>query len=179
MIHTLLSYIRIVLPFIYMAGTWRFGDWRNWKKYYPTILFIISVDFFISILMYESPLWTIQGSLLIPNHTIADFFMVFLSFSQMVLIYLSNYPYKSKWYRQFIYVGLWALLYILIEIIFMYAKLISYQNGWNIWWSMLVWIFMFIGLRLHHTKPLWAWLLCFVCTTFLIIYFHIPITKLR
>jgi hypothetical protein len=179
MLHTIVSYIRMVLPFIYMVGTWRFGDWRNWKKYYPTILFIISVDFFISILMYEYPLWTIQGSLLIPNHTIADFLMVFACFSQMVLIYLSRYPYKSNWYRQLVYIALWAIFYILVEIIFMSAKLIYYHHGWSIWWSTLVWVFMFIGLRLHHTKPLLAWLLCFACTAFLIIYFHIPITKFR
>ena len=23
--------------------TWQFGDWRNWRKYYPTILFIVLV----------------------------------------------------------------------------------------------------------------------------------------
>jgi hypothetical protein len=179
MLHTIVSYIRMALPFIYLVVAWRFGDWKNWRKYYPTILFIISVDFFISILMYKFPLWTFHRSLLIPNHTITDFILTFTCFPQMVLIYLSRYPYKSAWYKQLVYVVLWVIFYILNEIIFMFAKLISYHHGWNIRWSILVWIFMFIGLRLHHTKPLWAWLLCFACTAFLIIYFHIPITKMR
>ena len=179
MLHTIVSYIRMAFPFLYLIGTWRFGDWKNWKKYYPTILFLISVDFFISILIYDYPLWTLEGSFIFPNHTIIDFMMTLVCFPQMVLIYLSRFPYKSEWVKQLLYVTIWIITYIIIEMIFMSAKLISYHHGWNMWWSFLVWIFMFMGLRLHHTKPLWAWLLCFVCTAFLIIYFHIPITKFR
>jgi hypothetical protein len=179
MLHTIISYLRLVSPFILMIGVWRFGDWKNWQKYYPTILFMISVDFFISILMYEYPLWTFHGSLFIPNNTITDFFITFTFFSQVVLIYLSRYPYKSEWYRQLVYVALWVIFFSLYELIFKFAKLISYNHGWNFRWSILVWLFMFIGLRLHHTNPLWAWLFCFSGTAFLIIYFHIPITKLR
>jgi hypothetical protein len=179
MLHTIASYLRLAFPFILLIGVWRFGDWKNWKKYYPTILFIISVDFFISILTYEYPLWTFHGAILIPNHTITDFLIAFTGLSQMALIYLSRYPYKSEWYRQLVYVALWASSYILIEFIFMFAKLITYNHGWNIGWSILVWFFVFIGLRLHYTKPLWAWLLCFLCTAFMIIYFHIPISKLK
>lgn len=38
---------------------------------------------------------------------------------------------------------------------------------------------MFLGLRLHDTKPLWAWIFCLVTTVFLIIYFHIPISTMK
>lgn len=177
MLHTIVSYIRMMLPIIYIVLAWRFGDWKNWKKYYPTILFIISVDFFISNLLKDYPLWTFHGSLLIPNHTIADFMIAFTCFSPMVLIYLSRYPYRKEWYRQFVYIFLWFILYNIVEAIFFFAHLITYHHGWNFWWSSIVWVFMFIGLRLHHTKPLLAWLLCFTCTVFLIIYFQIPIYK--
>jgi hypothetical protein len=111
MLHTIASYIRMAVPIILFIGVWRFGAWKNWGKYYPTILFIISVDFFISILTYEYPLWTFHGSLLIPNHTINDFVIAFTGYSQMVLIYLSRYPYKSEWYKQLVYVALWAISY--------------------------------------------------------------------
>ena len=179
MLHTAISYLRVVLPFIYMIGFWRFGDWSNWKKYYPTILFIISVDFFISILMYEHPLWTFRGSLFIPNHTIADFILTFLSFPSLTLVYLSLYPYQSSWTKQVLYLSLWFGFMVFMEVLFLFAKLISYNHGWNFGWSCVVWLFLFIGLRLHHTRPLWAWLLCFLCTAFLILYFHIPVTKFR
>ncbi|MFP5112970.1 CBO0543 family protein [Bacillaceae bacterium C204] len=179
MFYTFASYLRLMLPFMYLIGTWRLSDWRNWKKFYPTILFIISVDFFISNLMHEYPLWTFHGALIIPNHTIADFMITFTGFPQIILIYLSRYPYHSKWYRQVVYIAIWVILEVIIESVFMFTNLISYHHGWNFGWSCLVWVFMFIGLRLHHTKPMWAWTLCFICTAFLILHFHIPITKFR
>ncbi|WP_342042696.1 CBO0543 family protein [Bacillus sp. OTU2372] len=179
MLHTVVSYLRMVLPFIYIISTWRFADWRNWRKYYPTILFIISVDFFISVLMYEYPLWTFRGSLIITNHTIADFFLTFIIFPNLTLLYLSLYPYQSHLPKQALYIGSWFIFETIMEYLFMNAKLITYHHGWHFGWSCVVWLFLFIGLRLHYTRPLWAWLLCFVCTSFLILYFHIPVTKFR
>ncbi|WP_051633563.1 CBO0543 family protein [Bacillus sp. UNC41MFS5] len=179
MLHTVVSYLRLGLPIVYMIGTWRFADWRNWEKYYPTILFIIAVDFFITVLMSEYPLWTFQGSLIVPNHTIADFMLTFITFPNLTLLYLSLYPYQSHWPKQVLYIGIWFIIEVITEYLFLSAKLISYTHGWNFGWSCLVWLFMFIGLRLHHARPLWAWVLCFMCSAFLILYFHIPVTKFR
>ncbi|WP_396897317.1 CBO0543 family protein [Neobacillus bataviensis] len=179
MLHTIVSYVRLFLPIFYAIGAWKFGDWRHWKKYYPTILFIISVDFFISIIMYRYPLWTFRKSFFNPNHTIFDFIVAFTFFAPIVLIFLSRYPYKSMWYKQVLYISAWVIFEVFIEAMIFSAKLITYHNGWNFWWSSVVWVFLFFGVRLHHTRPLWAWLVCFVCTAFLIIYFHIPITKFR
>ncbi|WP_442862491.1 CBO0543 family protein [Bacillus sp. USDA818B3_A] len=179
MLHTIISYLRLFLPVLYIFAAWKVGDWRHWKKYYPTMLFIISVDFFISIIMYRFPLWTFNKSFFNPNHTIFDFIVAFTVFIPLVLIFLSRYPYKSMWYKQMLYISAWVIFEVVLESIFFSAKLITYHNGWNFWWSCVVWFFLFIGVRLHHTKPLWAWFLCFTCTVFLIIYFHIPITKFR
>jgi len=178
-LHTLVSYIRLMLPFIYFILVMKCGNWRNWKKYYPSILFVICVDFFICILTYKYSLWEFQPSFLIPNHTTAEFLLVFTFLPAMALIYLSRYPFKLKWTIQFRYVMIWTLIYDVIEFIFVKARLIIYQHGWNYWWSCLVWLFIFIGLRLHHTKPLLAWALCFSCTIFLILFFHIPISKIK
>ena len=163
MLHTVVSYLRMVLPFIYIICTWRFADWRNWRKYYPTILFIISVDFFISVLMYEYPLWTFRGSLIITNHTIADFFLTFIMFPNLTLLYLSLYPYQSHLPKQALYIGSWFIFEVMMEYLFRSANLISYTHGWNYGWSCVVWLFLFIGLRLHHTRPLWAWVRFALC----------------
>jgi hypothetical protein len=179
MLHTVAAYFRMVVPFLYLIGSWRFGDWRNWKKYYPTALYIVCVDFFVSLIMYDYPLWTFHGALLIPNHTVADFLISMTVFTQIAFIYLSNYPFYYQWYKQVIYIAFWVIFEVVSESIFMHAKLITYDHGWNFGWSILVWVFMFIGLRLHQTKPLLAWLLCFAGVAFLILYFHIPITEYR
>jgi len=179
MLHTFVSYLRWILPFVYITGAWRFGDWRNWRKYYPTVLFIISVDFLVSILMYPYPLWTYEPSLWIPNHTICDFLFTFTFFAPIAFIYLSRYPYRSKWYKQALYTAVWVVIECTVEGIVFLARLITYHNGWNFGWSCVVWLFLFTGLYLHHRNPLWAWLLCFSLTLFLILYFHMPITHYK
>ncbi|WP_376769373.1 CBO0543 family protein [Paenibacillus germinis] len=98
---------------------------------------------------------------------------------RIVLLYLSRYPYNTRLLKQFVYIFVWVGSFVLIESIFLYVKLLSYHNGWNFGWSILVWIFMFLGLRLHDTKPLWAWLFCLVTSVFLIIYFQIPISTMK
>lgn len=179
MFHTFASYFRLGLPFISLLAAWRFGDWRNWKNYYPTILFLISVDFGMSIFTYRYPLWTFEKSLLVPNHTITDFFITFLGLSPVVFIFLSKYPYKSRFIWQIFYGICWVLLSTGIESLFKAADLITYHHGWSFWWSIIVWIFMFFGLRIHFSKPYWAWLLCIACIIFIKIYFHIPIQNMR
>ncbi|WP_405083770.1 CBO0543 family protein [Priestia megaterium] len=177
MLYTIGSCLRLTLPFIFLIGAWRFGDWRNWKNYYPTILFLIIVDFGISILLYEYPLWKFEKSLFFQNHTIIDFFIVLTEFCPMILIYLYRYPFQLRWFWQVGYIGIWSIFWIIVEGVFKFTNLISYHNNWNFFWSCLVWIFMFLGLLLHYIKPIWAWLLCFSCTAFLIIYFHIPVSQ--
>ncbi|WP_430132028.1 CBO0543 family protein [Neobacillus pocheonensis] len=179
MLHTLASYLRLGFPLLNFLAAWQFGDWRNWKKYYPTILFLISVDFGISTFTYKHPLWTFQESMLVPNHTITDYLLTFFGLSPIVFIYLSKFPLKARLILQIVYGACWVLYSIAIESFFKAADLITYHNGWNLGWSVMVWIFMFFCLRVHYSKPFWAWLLCFACVIFIKIYFHIPIKSLR
>ncbi|SDN40747.1 hypothetical protein SAMN04487897_102812 [Paenibacillus sp. yr247] len=39
-------YMPLVLTFVCLITAWRFGDWRNWKKYYPTILTVFLIMYF-------------------------------------------------------------------------------------------------------------------------------------
>lgn len=173
------SYLPIVIALLCLIAAWLFGDWRNWRTYYPTILFAICVDFFISLLIYNYPLWQFHQSAVTPNHTIADFFIAFTNLPCIVLVYLSKYPFKSHLWKQVVYAAVWPAIFTGIESLFLLIKMLTYHNNWNFWWSIAVWVFMFIGLRLHFTKPLWAWLLCFAGAVFLILYFHIPISKMK
>lgn len=172
-------YLPLVFSFFCLIAAWRFGDWRNWPKYYSAIIFTICVDFMISLLLYNHSLWYFHKAVLAPNHTVADFLIAITNFPPIVLLYLSRYPYNSRLLKQFVYISVWVGSFVLIESIFLYVKLLSYHNGWTLGWSILVWISMFLGLRLHDTKPLWAWIFCLVTTVFLIIYFKIPISTMK
>ncbi|MGG1675397.1 CBO0543 family protein [Neobacillus sp. NRS-1170] len=179
MLHTFASFLRLVIPFLYLLAAWRFGDWKNWRKYYSSILFLISVDFGMSLLTYNFSLWTFQKSFLVPNHTITDFLITFFVLSPMVFIFLSKYPFNSSMIWQIVYGAVWVIFSTFMESFFKAAELITYHHGWNLLWSILVWMFMYFGLRVHFSKPFWAWLLCFACVFFIKIYFHIPIRNMK
>lgn len=179
MIHKLAMYFPLMFTVILTIFAWKYADWKKWKIYYPTIIFTICIDFFITIITYEHSLWYYHKAFLAPNHTVADFFVAFTNHPLIVLVFLSRYPYKAKFFRQLAYILFWSLLFTGIETLFLLLKLLSYHNGWTFWWSFVVWIFIFSGLIIHQKKPLFAWLLCFSCTIFLIVYFQIPVLKMK
>ncbi|WP_420490945.1 CBO0543 family protein [Neobacillus drentensis] len=179
MIPKLTLYFPWILSVMLLISALIFAIWKNLKIYYPTIIFAISVDFYISIITYEHSLWYFHKAFLVPNHTIADLFIAFTNLPLIILVYLSRYPYKAPFYKQLVYISFWSILFTFIETIFLFLKLLSYHNGWNFWWSMVVWFFIFFGITLHNKKPLLAWLLCFSCTLFLIFYLQIPILKMK
>lgn len=179
MLSQLTMYFPWVFTVILLVSTFTFASWKNLRIYYPTFIFAISVDFFITIITYEKSLWYFHKAFLVPNHTIADFSIAFTNLPLIILIYLSRYPDKKHFFKQLIYISFQTLLFTCIETIFLVTNLLSYHNGWNFWWSLVVWFFTFIGIILHHKKPLFAWLLCFSCTIFLIFYFQIPVLKMK
>ncbi|MGM8365740.1 CBO0543 family protein [Virgibacillus sp. W0181] len=147
------------------------------KKYYPTILFMICLDFFSAILMYEHPLWMFEESLFLPNHTLTDFLIAFFMYPTVVLIFLANYP-KQK-VRQTGWILLWVVIFSVTEYVSIITGLGSYYNGWDFGWSIALNCIMFPILRLHHSRPLLAWLLCIPIAAFIIIYFNFPLKMMK
>jgi hypothetical protein len=94
-------------------------------------------------------------------------------------MYLTRYPFKSRWLMQTAYITLWAVLWSLVEGVFVILKITTYHNGWNFGWTVLFWFIMFPTIRLHHTRPLLAWLVYVLFAMFVIPYVHIPITQLK
>jgi hypothetical protein len=162
-----------------LAGAWRFADWRNWRHYYPTILFVICIDFTISILTYEYPTWYFHPSVLSPNHTTADFLVAFTNLPPMVLLFLSRYPSLGPLSRQIAYMAAWGAAWTLVEGTFALTGMMSYHNGWNFGWSILFWQLMFPVVRLHDLRPLLAWLAILGFAVGGLLYFHIPLAHLK
>jgi hypothetical protein len=169
--------LQIIQPLIFIIAAFIWGDWRNWKKYYPTILFIICLDFFSSILMYKHQLWTYEESFLIPNHTLTDFFISFSMFPAVVLIFLANYP--KKVVAQISWTLLWIFIFSLTEYIAILSGIATYHNGWNLGWSVLFNCITFPTLHLHYNKPLWAWLVGIPIGAFIIIHFGFSINEMK
>lgn len=82
----------LVLAMWCLFASWRWGDWKNIEKYYPTFLYVT-----VGSLMYEVialshfHLWKLKGTGIIGD-TVAYFVSLLFIMVPATLIYLSNYP---------------------------------------------------------------------------------------
>ncbi|PKG23735.1 CBO0543 family protein [Niallia nealsonii] len=119
---------------LYLIAGMIWGDWQNWKKYYPTILFLIVRDLLYNFLLYKKPMWLFQD-ITLPNHTMITLLSMTISYTVTVLIYLGRFP--DSWGKRFLWFLLWSSIFLCFEYINSKFGFISYHNGWNMWWSVI------------------------------------------
>lgn len=158
-----------------LAIAWKWSDWRNWKLYYPTILFFIVTSFSYSLSTYNYPLWEFESPLL--KTTGSDFLITIVFFSATILIFLPHYPNGKV--KQILYILFWVFTYTLIEMISHMSGFFSYHNGWSIWWSALFNLVMFPSIQLHHKKPPIAWMISVIIAWAGLVYFEIPFSSMK
>lgn len=81
-----------LLTIIVLAITWKWGDWKHWKKYYPTILFWALGNFIYLYLTSHKPLW--EFTTIIPT-PLAEILMSLVIFPCVCLLFLPYFPNKS------------------------------------------------------------------------------------
>ena len=52
--------MHLFLAILFLLVAIRWGDWRNWKRYYPTILFIIGSDLLKNAILHDHRMWEYQ-----------------------------------------------------------------------------------------------------------------------
>ncbi|WP_338021751.1 CBO0543 family protein [Bacillus pakistanensis] len=145
------------------------GDWRNWEKYYPTMLYISLLTFLYEFISHSHfHLWELEEG---PFFNLMNVHFVHnLIINPLIaMLFLSNYP--SGFKRQMIYTLKWMFLFLLVEWACEHFGLISYHNGWHFGWSFLFVMIMFPMVRLHHVHKLWALILSVICAVFYLIVF--------
>ncbi|WP_313771830.1 CBO0543 family protein [Neobacillus niacini] len=162
--------------FLIAAIIW--GDWRNWRKYYSTILFIWFGDLLYNFLCYDYKMWeykeSIFGLAVMPNHTIITLLIMFISYPSSILIFLGRFPEKKL--NMGLWIIFWVSLFSLIEYINLhFLNLITHHNGWTIGWSVFFNAIIFVMLRLHYKYPTVALITSIPIIFFFVIYFHVPI----
>ncbi len=156
--------------------TWKWGDWRTWRLYYPTIIFFILISMLHLVLTYEYPQWTFND-LFIPNNTLKALIMFFLQFPCFTILFFTYAPSKKAYLP--LYFLIWVTIFGLLEFISLLAGTISYHDGWNFGWSIVLNLCTFPTLYLHHKQPLWGWGVSLLTTAIFIWIFQVPITKMK
>lgn len=96
----------IGLPF----AAWKWGDLKNWQKYYPTILFIMLVNMSASFLTYHHNLWNYTPDVLVKSGTMLEFFNCYIVLPLVALIYLSKFP-SNNMPHQLGYIAFWVSIF--------------------------------------------------------------------
>jgi hypothetical protein len=106
-------YFHIIVMVLSVLVCYKLGDWRNWKKYYSTILFFIIGDYIYNILFHNKMLWMYVAPTL--NHTIVDMLIGVFVFPSTVMVFIPYYP--KGILKQAAYILLWVFIYAVVEYI--------------------------------------------------------------
>jgi hypothetical protein len=162
--------IRFILASILIISAYKWGDWKNWKKYYPTMLFFGMGNLIYVTVFHDKPLWKFQPSVLVPS--INELFIIFTIFFSTTLLYLSNFP--KNLYHKILHIILWVAIYMAIEIFTLLIGMIKYTNGWTLWWSLLHNTIQFPLLALHHRNPILTWIIALIFLVIIMKTFNVP-----
>jgi len=165
-----------IVALMFVLATWKWGDWRNWKTYYPTMAFWVIGNYLYDTLTYTKPLWLYYDPML--NHTLNDLFWKFIIYPCVAVMFLYRYP-KSGTIPKFKYFAFWIILFSVLEWLLYVFGYFLYYNNWNFWWSVAFNCMMFPLLRLHYTHPHWGWIGAVVAGISIIVIFKIPLLSLR
>jgi hypothetical protein len=138
--------------------TYKFGDLKNWKLYYPTILFFWCGNLIGFSVFHNHRLWEYKSSFF--SHTTVDLIQMVIIFTCTTILFLQYNPDKMS--KKVLYILLWVFIYSSVEWFFHLFGVIVYNHGWNIWWSVIHNIYQFILLRVHYKRPILAWTFSFV-----------------
>lgn len=165
-------HVTLILWSVFAA--WRWGDWRHWKKYHTTMLFMALSSAMYDVLVNDGPfyLWRYVGNFYF-SEEMASLLYTCVAFPATCLLYLSNFP-EERW-RQVLHICKYVAIYVSLEIVGLHYETISHAHSWNMWWSTLFNLAMFSILRLHHTRPLIAYVVSVAIATYLMIHFHVPL----
>ncbi|WP_420841513.1 CBO0543 family protein [Desulfosporosinus fructosivorans] len=153
----------------------KWGDWRNWRKYYPTILYVIIWDLLYNFFTVNHPLWRFEHPVL--KHTFSDLLIAFVSFPCYILLFLPYIPKESR-VKKILHIANWAFILSLLEATSIPLQSITYHNGWNYWWSVGFNVTMFSMISLHYKNPLLAWPISALLFLVVMIIFKLPLSSL-
>ncbi|SET70536.1 hypothetical protein SAMN05660297_03218 [Natronincola peptidivorans] len=164
--------MHVATAVIAFIATLRFGDWRNWKKYHATILFIALGNLLYNFLTSNYFLWRLHADF-ISNHTLTEMLYTFIVFPCTILMFLHNYPTDA--FGKTIRTLKWIMIYGIWEWFFVLTGRIQYQYGWSLWWSIAFLFVMFPLLRLHQKHPLLTYILSAIVAIAVLWWFKVPV----
>lgn len=169
--------VAIVYSLLWIIASFKFAD-RNWKQYYPTLLYAALGNVTYELLCYRYQLWSMQPNGL-PYSMIPILLLSFVGMPLSTWIYLSRYPSLKSVTLQGLYILMFSVLFVIMEYVSVKLGAITYRNGWNLTWSLAFVLVMFTMLRFHFKRPLHALILSVFITLTLCMIFDVNLSKMK
>ncbi|OZM56442.1 hypothetical protein CIB95_11750 [Lottiidibacillus patelloidae] len=171
-------YLLLVIV-VWILFAYKFVDWSQWKKQYPTILYFIVINLSYNFLYYNHTLWAFRGVTADwINHSIINMAFTFFICPVGLIIYLQRFP-QQKAMNQLIYIAVWVIFYSVIETLFAYKGMYVYDNGWNGWLNIILNSVLFTVLYIHYKNPVRAILISIPLAILFYLFFPVPLDSLK
>lgn len=149
----------VLLACLFVLVCYKWGDWRNWKTYYPTIMFLIAGDFIHAYVAAAKTLWSYTPKVF-PG-TITHLVVSLVIYPCIVLLFLPNYP-QTTTMKRLRYLSFWVAVFSLLEYFALKFNYMQHFNGWSLLYSVIFDCVLFPLLLIHHRKPQIAWFLSLI-----------------
>ncbi len=159
----------LILACLFIVNCYKWGEWKNWKTYYPTILFLIAGDFIARFVFSDKPLWRYEETVI--SGTLTQLIVALVIYPCTVLIFLPSYQ-KAK--IKVVHITLWVFLFWGLEYLGVKHNHFSHYNGWNLTYSMTFDVILFGLLVMHQKNPPKAWLLSLFTGVVITLWFRLP-----
>lgn len=164
--------MHLLIDLFMIFAVLKYGDWKHWKNYHATMIFLAFSNMLYNFLTENYRLWVMKPDVLL-NFKITEIVYTVVVLTGTTLIFLSRFPQTLK--KQIIYIIKWIMVYVAVEWILFKTGRIQYEHGWCLLNTAIFDAVMFPSLYLHHKKPLLAYLEFTIITIWAVVYFKIPI----
>ena len=147
------------------------NSWREVPKYYKNMVYVSSFNAIYYLLCRRHLVWEfipyrVNWFFLRTVHTL-------IITPLLVLVFLSKMP--NTLFKQFIHFIRWTIISTVVEYLIHKKHLILYAHGWNVLWSGLLYVKMFVYSHLFTKRPIPTLFLSLCSTVFFIFKFNVPL----
>ena len=164
--------MHLILLLVILLISIRNQTFRNFHKHLDSILYVCSFNLLYYILCKDYILWDFKPKKV--NSIVIRIIHLLFIMPLIVLLYLDHFPMKKV--DQLIYIFKWVFSSTVIEYIGQRLfKMIYFDNGWNIGWSICIYVKMYTFSILLKKYPLSILTSSFGFTAYLLYKFKVPL----
>ena len=166
--------MHIILAVFLLIQNIKRKTWRYVSKYCLCIFYVSFFNLIYYILCKDFLMWDFKSRIFKPKVIRALHILIINPL--LMLLYLSNVP--KSFLKKVIYISKWVLISTCIEWIGKKKfKMLFFDHGWHLGWSMCIYIKLYIFSLLMIKRPLLTWIFSIISTVYFLYIFKVPLKK--